>query len=367
MFADEFAQVRNPWPSVAGKWRRDPFAPRIYEPLEDYVVTTSVSEKEAIELKSQLNTTLHGYVGQAYNYDDQGLTQEWMTSFRDGKTSGPSEDDVQRTQIVGLMEIMMMQVQDRVCNELQVLDSQPLVLGKDVIEKPVWGIDSNTRCMIELLLEEKLMKDQRPPLLVKEFIERALLTTINRQDVSQAHNLSNSLQAIIQDEGQPSRHHVFARCILDAIQEYGLDLFKIHPKGTGVICIRPEGIPAHVLLAEYLGELYPSYRWCERMDVIEQAQKKFELKPVLPDFYNILLERPRQDPDGYGLLYVDASMKANIGSSCSHSCAANCTSAVVARNGKLAIAMTTVRLLLFFFYVCFVFIIFVLESVYPLW
>ena len=32
-----------------------------------------------------------------------------------------------------------------------------------------------------------------------------------------------------------------------------------------------------------------------------------------------------------------------MGSSCSHSCAANCTSAVVARNGKLVIVLTTIR------------------------
>lgn len=43
-----------------------------------------------------------------------------------------------------------------------------------------------------------------------------------------------------------------------------------------------------------------------------------------------------------GLLYVDASRRANMGSSCSHSCDSNCTSAVVARNGKLVIALTTV-------------------------
>jgi hypothetical protein len=130
--------------------------------------------------------------------------------------------------------------------------------------------------------------------------------------------------------------------VLAAVEEYGLDNFRIHPKGTGVVCIRPEGIPAHVLVSQYLGEIYPPYRWCEKLDVVEQAQKKFELKPTLPDFYNILLERPRQDPEGYGLMYVDASQRANIGSSCSHSCDSNCTSAVVARMGKLTIALTTV-------------------------
>jgi len=39
---------------------------------------------------------------------------------------------------------------------------------------------------------------------------------------------------------------------------------------------------------------------------------------------------------------VDASQRANVGSSCSHSCDANCTSAVVARDGKLVIALTSV-------------------------
>jgi hypothetical protein len=135
----------------------------------------------------------------------------------------------------------------------------------------------------------------------------------------------------------------YAGFVLQSIEDVGIDNFKIHPKGTGVICTNPNGIGAHVVIAEYLGELYPPYRWCERLDAVEKAQKTFELKPSLPDFYNILLERPRQDPRGYGLLYVDASQKANLGSSCSHSCNANCTSSVVARNGKLVILLTTTR------------------------
>lgn len=131
--------------------------------------------------------------------------------------------------------------------------------------------------------------------------------------------------------------------------------FRIHPKGTGVVCINKNGIQPHVVIAEYLGEMYPSYRWCEKLDVVSQAQREYNLKPALPDFYNILLERPRKDDRGYGtcvqsvvrltnadLIFVDASQKANHGSSCSHSCDANCTSAVVARNGKLVIVLTTV-------------------------
>lgn len=104
----------------------------------------------------------------------------------------------------------------------------------------------------------------------------------------------------MQDPAVNDRNKLYAECVLESLHSYGSDLYKIHPKGTGVICINPNGISAHVLVAEYLGELYPPYRWCEKLDVVEQAQQAFQLKPTLPDFYNILLERPRQDPDGYG-------------------------------------------------------------------
>ena len=121
-----------------------------------------------------------------------------------------------------------------------------------------------------------------------------------------------------------------------------MDTFRIHSKGTGV-CTSDSGISPHVVVCEYLGELYPPYRWCERQDVIEQAQRHFRLKPALPDFYNILLERPRHDERGYGLLFVDASDKANMGSTLAHSCDNNCTSAVVSRDGRLCIVLTTNR------------------------
>lgn len=135
----------------------------------------------------------------------------------------------------------------------------------------------------------------------------------------------------------------FAEAVLQSFNELGMDSFRIHPKGSGVVCINPDGIKPHVFICEYLGEMYPAYRWCEKLDVVEQAQKTYDLKPTLPDFYNILLERPRHDPKGYGMLYVDASQSSNMGSICSHSCDPNCFSQVVARNGKLVIALTTTR------------------------
>ena len=69
----------------------------------------------------------------------------------------------------------------------------------------------------------------------------------------------------------------------------------------------------------------------------------FSFSSALPDFYNMALERPQQDPRGYGLLFVDASRKAGHGSSLSHSCAPTCEVRVAACNDELCLAMTTLR------------------------
>lgn len=79
------------------------------------------------------------------------------------------------------------------------------------------------------------------------------------------------------------------------------------------------------------------------MDAIDITQQRKNLKPALPDFYNMALERPQSDPRGYGLLIVDASRKAGHGSSVSHSCAPTCEVRVTALNGELCLAMTTIR------------------------
>lgn len=284
---------------MTGKWRKDAYPIRTRVQLTDYVPTDSISAEEGLELMNQLNTPLNGYVGQAYNYDDRGLTEEWMTSFRNGATAA-SEEEVARTQLVSLMEIMLSKVQDRIYNEEKILDKPPIVLSKDVVEQPVWGIDSYTRKMIEICLEDGIPRNQRSTLTIKDFIEHVLLPAINRQTPEMAHNLANALQSIVDVPTVSARDHLYASKLMESFREFGYELFKIHPKGTGVVCINPEGIPPQVLIAEYLGELYPAYRWCERLDVIEQAQKQLEMKPTLPDFYNILLERPRQDPSGYG-------------------------------------------------------------------
>ena len=45
--------------------------------------------------------------------------------------------------------------------------------------------------------------------------------------------------------------------------------------------------------------------------MVEKARAAFGLKPALPDFYNILLERPRHDPAGYGEWHLPLNFTLN--------------------------------------------------------
>ena len=114
---------------VAGKWRKEPYGARTYDFLTDYNATSNIGDEEGTELRKQLITPLNGFLGQAYNYDDHDLTEEWMQNFQDKGTSKPSDDDVIRTQLVGLMDMMIAHVQDSICNKEDLLSKAPLLLG----------------------------------------------------------------------------------------------------------------------------------------------------------------------------------------------------------------------------------------------
>ena len=143
-----------------------------------------------------------------------------------------------------------------------------------------------------------------------------------------------------------ARVALVARAVKDSILSRGLhrcaEDFRIHPKGTGGGTAR--GVPAQDFVSEYIGELYPPWRWFERQDAVAAAQRALNMPPSLPDFYNIVMERPCDDKvGGYGLLYVDASKRANYASSLSHSCTPNCEPRMAVRQGRLCIVLVTLR------------------------
>jgi hypothetical protein len=121
-----------------------------------------------------------------------------MMSFQDGKDGQDkaTDEEIVRTQIESLLEIMMVQVQDRICTSDGVLDCEPLQLGVHIKEVPVWGIDCYTRRMVELSIEDHA-KELYNLKTVHTFIEKRLLPTINAQSSEMAHNMSVALEAIV--------------------------------------------------------------------------------------------------------------------------------------------------------------------------
>lgn len=189
------------------RWRKEPYRLREYDRIDNYVAASCVDKEDGEWLQSQLDTTLDGYLGPAYNFDDRGLTEEWMLNFRDGQADPPSEDDVIRTQMECLMEILVGKVQDKVCNDMRVLDRELVGLGPMLKEKPVWGIDCNTNRTLELILEEAFERScdsddggnqlKYSKALFKRFIERVLLPAMNAVPSSQAHKMEKVLEYII--------------------------------------------------------------------------------------------------------------------------------------------------------------------------
>jgi hypothetical protein len=61
------------------------------------------------------------------------------------------------------------------------------------------------------------------------------------------------------------------------------------------------------------------------------------------NFYNIMLERHMNDPDGYDILIVDPILKGSFGSRLSHSCDPNCATVASVSMGKYVISMYAIK------------------------
>ncbi|CAK9112670.1 Histone-lysine N-methyltransferase ATXR3 (Protein SET DOMAIN GROUP 2) (Trithorax-related protein 3) (TRX-related protein 3) [Durusdinium trenchii] len=131
--------------------------------------------------------------------------------------------------------------------------------------------------------------------------------------------------------------------LLFALRNWGLNMFRIHPKGVGVQCSAAQGLPSGTFVTEYLGELFAPWRWFEKQDAIKNAQRKLNFKPVLPDFYNIMMERHGDDQEGFDLAYIDPIVRGNFASRLSHSCEPNCATVVMVVDGKYVVCVYTLR------------------------
>ncbi|KAK1304313.1 putative histone-lysine N-methyltransferase ATXR3 [Acorus calamus] len=219
-------------------------------------------------------------------------------------------------------------------------------VGDEVLEQEVYGIDPYTH---NLLLDS--MPEEWPLVDKHKFIEDALLRCMNKQ-VRHFTGIGNApmvypLRLVVEevqrtaDESGDTRTLRLCKAILKAMMSRPDDNYVAYRKGLGVVCNKEEGFVEDDFVVEFLGEVYPIWKWYEKQDGIRALQKNS--KDPAPEFYNIQLERPKGDRDGYDLVMVDAMHKANFASRICHSCRPNCEAKVTAVDGQYQIGIYTVR------------------------
>ncbi|EXC23165.1 putative histone-lysine N-methyltransferase [Morus notabilis] len=332
--------------------------------------TTSESESD----KSEVRTWQSGAGG--YFSPDEGLDsmtddREWGARMTKASLVPPvtrkyevvdeyvivaDEDDVRRKMQVSLPDdyIEKLNAQKNGIEESdmelpEVKDYKPRKqLGREVIEQEVYGIDPYTHN----LLLDSMPEELDWPLLEKHvFIEDVLLRNLNKKvrhftgtgNTPMMYPLQPVIEEIQDSAEEDGDIQTIRLCqgILRAIDSRTDDKYVAYRKGLGVVCNKEEGFAEDDFVVEFLGEVYPVWKWFEKQDGIRSLQKNNN--DPAPEFYNIYLERPKGDADGYDLVVVDAMHKANYASRICHSCRPNCEAKVTAVDGHYQIGIYTVR------------------------
>ncbi|KAK4381017.1 Histone-lysine N-methyltransferase ATXR3 [Sesamum angolense] len=263
----------------------------------------------------------------------------------------------------------------------EVKDYKPRkTLGDEVIEQEVYGIDPYTH---NLLLDS--MPEESDWSLVDKhiFIEEVLLRTLNKQvrnftgsgNTPMMYPLKPVFEEILEyaEENNDRRNHASVS-VGEWVQSVSsCSLTRSSNQGLGVVCNKEGGFSEDDFVVEFLGEVlifqsicssccFLCLRGAEKGDVksIASVKEEFILRGnglrnktasvlckrtimIQPEFYNIYLERPKGDADGYDLVVVDAMHKANYASRICHSCRPNCEAKVTAVDGQYQIGIYSVR------------------------
>jgi len=323
-----------------GPWAREPWSTIPYEQVAEYRTPADLPEEEAAVVTRKLGTT---------------LPENWMAN--DTQVALKAHDSL---------------------IDISSASHEPLRLGVDIEQRSLWGIDGHTRqAIVDVLLHVPGMTEAEQR---NAFIERGFLPAANSLgdrgwDVlavlevmeEGADDLTaaaiGALRKVVveldqrppkktpkdskrgkagrgsQPQGDPRADPAAAPSGDGANPATRRGSFRLHPKGLGIVCLRKEGIPRGTFIADYLGEIYPPWRWYERQD----ALKKLNPQSELPDFYNVTLEVPDEDEGGFDVLFIEAACKSTVASRLSHSCTPNCTNIPTVRNGKHVISMYTSR------------------------
>ena len=211
------------------------------------------------------------------------------------------------------------------------------VTARDVVQTfkrvcPEWDDDALWRLSDELLMQVNASYGALP-------IDTAATQSLAlaAEDKAQVLEIDGLL-------GKDEKVRAFSRAGAKALWALAADarlapeMFAVHRKGFGVTCLDPNGVLKGDLVVDFLGEMYPPWAWAAKQDAIKAAQKLRGMRESgPPEFYNMQLERPAGDAEGFALLFVDAMHHNNYAARLSHSCDPNVEVSLRAIDGKYCI------------------------------
>jgi hypothetical protein len=324
--------TRNREPYMQADWQTTPFPRRPYVRLNDYQIMTDGLGEEVSEIAAKLRAgeRASGCSGDCC----RKRAQLGTFSLVAGRFVGDCAC------LNGSQECGPTCGCGGTCVNTNVATRKTLQLGVHVAEVDVWGLDCYARRNVHDAVRDAHLLDGAPEALMATWTERALLPAINAAgrrgwDLKTALRDLHARAKAVGDRWSASA----AAAVAARVSRVGRVYFRTHPKGCGIICIAPGGLPAQTFVEEYFGEVHPPWRWFEKQDALKRRRRAGDL----PDFYNISLERPKDDPGGFDVLFVDAAPAGSFASRLSHSCQPNCQAVVMSAGGRLTIAVYTLR------------------------
>eukprot|EP00826_Nyctotherus_ovalis_P047372 TRINITY_DN5443_c0_g1_i11.p1 TRINITY_DN5443_c0_g1~~TRINITY_DN5443_c0_g1_i11.p1 ORF type:complete len:561 (+),score=118.46 TRINITY_DN5443_c0_g1_i11:303-1985(+) len=275
---------------VAGTWSKKAMPRRQYFQVNEFIP----GMKGDSEVLERLKTKLHGDCDGKHclTYESLGplslADETWLSECGDRKRKVECNREV-----CGCKSMK--------CMNRSITDGETKKMGVHVQEIESWGVDYFTIKLIIAIMPKNISSE-----VSGKFIEEALNKAFQSQG-KVGWDIRNSLNFIISNAEQFESLHVrMARHLLQIVElnRRGIDSFKVHSKGIGVICLSSAGFKQNELINEYFGEIYPPWRWYEKQDIIKKGQNEGKISQDLPDFYNITLEKHRYDPDGYDVLVL---------------------------------------------------------------
>lgn len=273
---------------VAGTWSKKAMPRRQYFQVNEFIP----GMKGDGEVLERLKTKLHGHCDGRHCLSHESLgplslaDETWLSECEDRKRKVECDREACGCKAVK-------------CMNRSITDGETKKMGVHVQEIESWGVDYFTIKLIIAIMPKNISSE-----VSGKFIEEALNKAFQSQG-KMGWDIRNSLNFIISNGEQFGGLHVrMARHLLRTVElnRGGIDSFKVHSKGIGVICLSPGGFKQNELINEYFGEIYPPWRWYEKQDIIKKGQNEGRISLDLPDFYNIMLEKHKYDPDGYDIL-----------------------------------------------------------------